>query len=98
MKRKISWNDREILVKIFTVLRNTSRDVGKFEGFNMARNVLCNPVCEDRYEKALLELDSLIALYEKGQTKPQRLYKGKYHRTIVKSLRISKTILEEIRG
>lgn len=97
MKRKIFWNEREVLVKILNVLRDIS-PIGESDGFDMVRNVLCNPICGDRYEDILKELGRLVALYKTGPAEGQRLYKAQFGTEILRSLEIGKTLVEAVRG
>lgn len=98
MKRKITWNDGQILRAVFKVLEYNTLGAGRIEGYQMVRKVLSMSSTGHFYKDAIAELDRLIAASLKTQQAGLLKSKKAHHRQIQQSLEIGKKILEEVRG
>lgn len=98
MKRKITWNDGQILRSVFKVLEYNTLGAGRIEGFKLVRNTLDSSSTGHTYDAAITELDRLIAASERTQKAAILKNLKAHNRQIQQSLEKGKKILEEVRG
>lgn len=98
MKRKITWNDGQVLRAVFKVLEYNTLGTGRIEGYRKVRMTLSAASTSHTYQDAIKELDRLIAVSERLQKAGLLKSKKRHNRQIQLSLEIGKQILEEVGG